>query len=100
MKYLSTYLAVLFFAAFVVLSMTQMTNDTHEIKIARTLSRLFAGAFVFNLAASITFWLQVSLPPLPGAFVMGHVALAAFGALWLRKVCKDVPSEDAAPHSV
>jgi hypothetical protein len=99
MKFIASYLAVLFFSALVLSCMTQMTNDTHEARVARTLSRLLAGAFVFNLLATVAFWFEMDRPVLVPVFILGHVAIAACAFFWLRAVRKDVPSEDEAPYS-
>jgi formate/nitrite transporter FocA (FNT family) len=99
MKFIASYLAVLFFAALVLSCMTRMANDTHEAKVAHTLSRLLAGAFVFNLLVAVAFWLEIQRPVVTTVFILGDVAFAAFAFFWLRAVGKDAPSDDEAPYS-
>jgi glucan phosphoethanolaminetransferase (alkaline phosphatase superfamily) len=99
MKFIASYLAVLFFAGLVLSCMTQMTNDTHETNAAHALSRLLAGVFVFNLLATVAFWLDIQRPVVTTIFIAGHVAFAAYAFFRLRAVGKDLPAEDGAPHS-
>jgi uncharacterized membrane protein len=94
MKYLATYLTVLFFAGCVLSSMTHMTNDTHEAKVAHTLCQMLGLAFVFNLGASIALWLDMRSSTLIAGYVLGHLALAAGGFSYLRAAGKDAQADD------
>ena len=86
MKYVATYLSVIFLVCIVICSLAQASTDTNEAELTKALNLQFVIFFSFNILASVAFWFDLTTLAHLAIYFLGQLGLVGYAFFDLRGV--------------